>query len=40
MRGIAAKLVFCVISFGAGMAWGVLTEAANKGGILNHVAFF
>ena len=29
MAGIAKKLVFCVASFSAGIAWGLIAEAAE-----------
>ena len=29
MAGIAKKLVFCAASFGAGIAWGLIAEAAE-----------
>ncbi|MEO1966895.1 MULTISPECIES: hypothetical protein [Hyphomonas] len=37
MAGIAKKLVFCAASFGAGIAWGLIAEAAEYQGSLSHM---
>ncbi|HPF23672.1 MAG: hypothetical protein R3C08_05320 [Hyphomonas sp.] len=35
MAGIAKKLAFCAASFGAGIAWGLIAEAAEYQGSLS-----
>ena len=40
MRGIAFKLAFCAMSFGAGMVWGVIAEAAERTATFTHLPIF
>jgi hypothetical protein len=37
MSGIAKKLAFCAACFGAGLAWGLIAEAAEAQGSLSHL---
>ena len=39
MAGIAKKLVFCAASFSAGIAWGLIAEAAEAQSSLTHLFF-
>ena len=40
MRGIVGKLGFCAVFFCAGMAWGVVAEAASASESLTSVLLF